>query len=317
MVAFFSASQDIAIDAYRTDVLKTEELGFGASLYVAGYRIGYPIFSSSLGFILSDYVPWSTVYVVMATAMFIGIVATALGPEPDVHVQHPTKLKTAIVQPFVEFFKRVGAFEILLFVVFYRMADTIGTAMITAFLVRTGFSGVTIGVAKGNLWIPLILGGMIGGATILRLGIYRSLWIFGLLAALSNLLYMALAAAGPNVPILALSLGFDYFCNGMATSAFTAFLMTVVNKQFTATQFALLTSFAVQARVYLSAPAGWFADRLGWQAYFFLSMFMAVPGLLMLFRFRRWTLGVSTSEAAAEDEPTALLSPTTPTSTSS
>jgi len=307
MVAFFSASQDIAIDAYRTDVLKTEELGFGASTYVAGYRIGYPIFSSSIGFILSDYVQWSTIYVIMAAAMSIGIVATALGPEPDVHVQHPTKLKTAIVQPFVEFFKRVGAFEILLFVVFYRLADTIGTAMITAFLVKMGFSGVTIGIAKGNLWIPLILGGMIGGATMLKLGMYRSLWVFGILAAASNLLYMALAAAGPNVPMLAVALAFDYLCNGMATAVFTAFLMTIVNKQFTATQFALLTSFSSQARVYLSAPAGWFADRLGWQAYFFLSMFMAIPGLLMLFRFKHWSLGATVTDPPAQDEPGALL----------
>lgn len=318
LVAFFSASQDIAIDAYRTDVLKTDELGFGASLYVAGYRVGYPIFSSSVGFILSDYVPWSTVYLVMAAAMSIGVVATWIGPEPNVHVRHPTKLKNAIVLPFVEFFKRVGAMEILLFVVLYRLADVIGTALLTAFLVQTGFSGVTIGIAKGNLWIPLIIGGMIGGTTMMKLGIYRSLWIFGFFAAFSNVLYMMLAAAGPSVPMLATALSFDYFCNGMATAAFTAFLMTAVNKQFTATQFALLTSFMAQARVYLAAPAGWFAERLGWQAYFFLSMFMAIPGLLMLFRFRHWTLGVPTSEAigSAQDEPRGVLAPTTPSSPS-
>jgi len=302
LVAFFSATQDIAIDAYRTDLLQTQEMGFGASLYVAGYRIGYPIFSSSIGFILSDYVPWSTIYLIMAAAMFIGIVATYLGPEPELQVEHPSRLKDAIVLPFVEFFKRVGALEILLFVVLYRLADVIGTALLTAFLVKTGFSGTTIGIAKGNLWIPLILGGMIGGATMLKIGIYRSLWVFGILAALSNIFYMVLAASGPNVPILAVALSFDYLCNGMATAAFSAFLMTAVNKKFTATQYALLTSFMAQARVYLAAPAGWFAERLGWQMYFFLSIFLAVPGLLMLFRLKNWTLGAPTTEIVEEEK---------------
>jgi len=300
LVAFFSATQDIAIDAYRTDVLETQETGVGASLYVAGYRVGYPIFSSSLGFILSDYLPWSTIYMIMAAGMLIGVVATLMGPEPNVPVSHPSKLKDAIVLPFVEFFKRTGAGEILLFVILYRLADVIGTALLTAFLVKTGFSGLTIGVAKGNLWIPLLVGGIVGGATMLKIGVYRSLWVFGILAALSNLFYMWLASAGPNVPLLAVALSFDYLCNGMATSAFSAFLMTAVNKKYTATQFALLTSFMAQARVYLAAPAGWFADRMGWQTYFFFSMFLALPGLLMLFRFKRWTLGVPTKEAVQD-----------------
>jgi PAT family beta-lactamase induction signal transducer AmpG len=300
LVAFFSATQDIAIDAYRTDVLNTEETGVGASLYVAGYRVGFPIFSSSLGFFLSDYVSWSTIYIVMASAMLIGVAATLMGPEPEIVASHPAKLKDAIILPFVEFFKRSGAAELLLFVILYRLADVIGTALLTAFLVKTGFSGVTIALAKANLWIPLLVGGVIGGATMVKIGIYRSLWVFGILAALSNLFYMALANAGANVPLLAVSLSFDYLCNGMATSAFSAFLMTAVNKNYTATQFALLTSFMAQARVYLAAPAGWFADRMGWQTYFFFSMFLALPGLLMLFRFKRWTLGVPTKEVVQD-----------------
>ena len=300
LVAFFSATQDIAIDAYRTDVLQTQETGMGASLYVAGYRVGFPIFSSSIGFILSDYLPWSTIYLIMSAGMLIGVVATFMGPEPNVPVSHPANLKAAIVLPFVEFFKRAGAIEILIFVVLYRLADVIGTALLTAFLVNTGFSGLTIGSAKGLLWIPLIVGGLVGGATILKIGVYRSLWVFGILAALSNLLYMALAAAGPNVPLLGVALSFDYICNGMATSAFSAFLMTAVNKQYTATQFALFTSFMAQARVYLAAPAGWFAERMGWQSYFLFSMFLALPGLFMLFRFKRWTLGVPTTEAVQD-----------------
>ena len=306
LVAFFSATQDIAIDAYRTDVLPSRELGLGASLYVAGYRIGFPIFSSSVGFILSDYLPWSTIYLIMAAAMSVGIIATFMGPEPPLPSEHPSTLKSAIVLPFVEFFKRVGAAEILLFVVLYRVADVIGTALLTAFLVQSGFSGATIGIAKGNLWIPLILGGMIGGATMLKIGIYRSLWVFGILAALSNVLYMALAASGPNIPLLAVALSFDYLCNGMATSAFSAFLMTAVNKQFTATQFALLTSFMAQARVYLAAPAGWFAAQLGWEMYFFLSIFLALPGLMMLLRFGHWTLGAPTNGMEPRQETMAL-----------
>jgi PAT family beta-lactamase induction signal transducer AmpG len=301
LVAFFSASQDIAIDAYRTDLLHTQETGVGASLYVAGYRVGFPIFSSSIGFILSDYLPWSTIYMIMAGGMLIGVAATLMGPEPEVKVSHPSKLKDAIILPFVEFFKRTGAGEILVFVVLYRLTDVIGTALLTAFLVKTGFSGLTIGTAKGLLWIPLLIGGIIGGATMLKIGVYRSLWVFGILAALSNLFYMALASAGPSVPMLAAALSFDYLCNGMATSAFSAFLMTAVNKKYTATQFALLTSFMAQARVYLAAPAGWFADRMGWQTYFLFSMFLALPGLLMLFRFKRWTLGVPTREAVQAD----------------
>jgi len=299
-VAFFSATQDIAIDAYRTDVLRTQETGVGASLYVTGYRVGYPIFSSALGFILSDYLPWSTIYMIMAGGMLIGVVATLIAPEPEVPVSHPSKLKDAVILPFVEFFKRTGAAEILVFVILYRLTDVIGTALLTAFLIKTGFSAVTIGTATGSLWIPSIIGGIIGGATMLKIGVYRSLWIFGILAAATNLFYLALASVGPNVPLLAVALSFDFLCSGMATSAFSAFLMSAVNKKYTATQFALLTSFMAQARVYLAAPSGWLVEHMGWQTYFVFSMCLALPGILLLFRFKRWTLGVPTKDVVQD-----------------
>ncbi len=298
LVAFFSATQDIAIDAYRTEALEPKELGFGASLYVTGYRIGVPIVSVTLGLLLVDQyqLSWNAVYFIMACIMGLGVVATFFGPEPASPPKVPKTLAEAAFKPFVEFFSRTGAIEILVFVILFRLTDTIGTALFSAFILKTGFTPTDLAVVKSYTWVPTILGGIVGGAVMLKVGLYRSLWIFGVLSAVSNLMYLALSMRGVDIPFLHATVVADYFCSGAATSAFSAFLMSAVNRQFTATQFALLSSFMAQGRVYLAAPAGWMAEKLGWQAYFIVSALLVIPGLLMLFRFKKWTLGISKDE---------------------
>jgi PAT family beta-lactamase induction signal transducer AmpG len=295
LVAFFSATQDIALDAYRTEALDPKELGFGASLYVTGYRIGVPILSVSLGLLLVDQyqMSWNTVYMIMAAIMSLGVIATLLAPEPEIQPKAPKTLAEAAVQPFVEFFSRTGALEILLFVVLFRLTDTIGTALFSAFILKTGFTPTDLALVKSYTWVPTILGGIAGGLVMLRIGLYHSLWTFGILSAVSNLMYLALSTRGVDIPFLHATVIADYFCSGAATSAFSAFLMSAVNRQFTATQFALLSSFMAQGRVYLAAPAGWMAEKLGWQTYFIISTLLIIPGLLMLFRFKKWTLGIT------------------------
>ena len=288
LVAFFSASQDIAIDAYRTEILGPQELGAGASLYIMGYRFGL-ICSGALALILADHMTWQSVYLLMAAAMSVGIVTTLLAPEPAVGVRPPQSLAQAVVLPFVEFLRRRGGMEILLFILIYKLDAAMVQAMMTPFMVETGFSNTDIGaVTQGFGIVATIVGTLIGGAVMTRLGIHRSLWTFGLLQGLAGLSFTTLALLGHNYPMMVAAIGVENVCSGMATSAFAGFIMSQCDKRFTATQFALLTSLMALGRVLAGMPAGWLAKMVGWPAYFMVSMLIAVPGLLLLLRYRSW-----------------------------
>ena len=288
MVTFFSASQDIVIDAYRRESLSDEEQGLGASLYVNGYRTGM-LLASGGGLILADLVPFSVVYLIMASTMLVGILTTLFTFEPMVPAGTPKTLYEAIVQPFLEYFSRRDAVLILLFILLYKVGDTMALHMTTPFYLELGFSKTEIGtvVKLFGFWATII-GGLLGGVLILKLGIYRSLWFFGILQAASIPGFVVLAQVGESLPVLAGVIAFENLSGGMGTSAYIAFMASLTNKKFTATQYALLSSLMGIPRVIIAAPTGFLAELLGWEEFFLLCTLAALPGLWLLTRFRSW-----------------------------
>jgi PAT family beta-lactamase induction signal transducer AmpG len=288
LVTFFSASQDIIIDAYRREDLSDDELGLGSSLYVNGYRVGM-LLASGGGLILADYIPYKVVYLIMAMCLFPGIITTILTPEPETPSGIPRSIKEAVVHPLVDYFSRKGALWILAFILFYKIGDTMASAMTTPFYLDIGFSKTEIGtVVKIFGFWATIAGSLVGGVFMLKLGINNSLWVFGFLQALSTACFALLAQIGPSVSALSAVIAFENLSSGMGTSAYVAFMASITNKKFTATQYALLTSLMGIPRVIASAPTGFFAKYMGWQAFFIFCALIATPGMLLLLKFAPW-----------------------------
>ncbi|MEI7836412.1 MAG: AmpG family muropeptide MFS transporter [Planctomycetota bacterium] len=298
LVAFFSASQDIVIDAYRAEALTPRELGAGTALYIMGYRVGM-IGSGALALVLADRMSWPAVYAVMAAGMGVGIVATLLAPEPAAGVRPPATLREAVVMPFVEFLRRRRAFEMLLFILIYKLDAAMVSWAMNLFMRDIGFSKTVIGINQGVGIAAMIAGATLGGAGVAALGIRRSLWIFGLLQGLAGASFTALALLGHNYPMMVGAILAENVCAGMATSAFIAFLMSLCDKRFTATQVAMLTSLMALGRVTAGVPSGWLAAQVGWAWFFVVATVIAVPSLLLLLRYRTW-------EGAVQDDPTPL-----------
>jgi PAT family beta-lactamase induction signal transducer AmpG len=287
-VAFFSATQDIVVDAYRREDFPDEELGLGSSLYIYGYRMG-ALLSSGGGLIMADHLPWSLVYLIISACMLPCILTTLLAPEPTITSGTPQTLRQAVVDPLVEYFERSGAVWILAFILLYKIGDTMASAMGMPFYLDMGFSKTEIGaVAKIFGTWAIVAGALLGGLIMLRLGIKRSLWIFGFLQAISTACFAILAHMGYSVPLLCVVIGFENLSSGMGTAAFVAFMASITNKKFTATQYALLTSLMAFPRVLVSAPTGFFAKFLGWEAFFIVCTLVAVPGMLLLLKVAPW-----------------------------
>lgn len=297
LVTFFSASQDIVVDAYRREDLSDEELGLGSSLYVNGYRVGM-LLASGGGLIMADYMPFAWVYLILAVCMLPGIITTLLTPEPEITVGTPRTLKEAVVDPLAEYFSRRGALWILAFILLYKIGDTMASAMTTPFYLDMGFSKSEIGavVKLFGFWAT-VTGGLAGGIMMIRLGINRSLWIFGFLQALSTACFALLASVGYSIPLLSGVIAFENLSGGMGTAAYAAFMASITNKKFTATQYALLSSLMGVPRVLASAPTGFLAKNLGWETFFIFCAMIAIPGMLLLLKFAPWDSG-----AAAEAE---------------
>lgn len=288
LAAFFSASQDIVIDAYRRESLADDEQGLGASLYVNGYRIGL-LLSSGGGLILANSIPFSAVYWVMTAAMLPGLITTLLCTEPSVVAAPPRTLREAVIEPFVEYFSRQDAVLILLFVLLYKVGEMMASQMSTPFYLKLGFSTAEIGyiVKLFGFWATVI-GGLLGGVLMLRIGQYRALWLFGVLQAIGLLGFVILARLGHSLPGLALAITSENLFAGMATTAYVAFMANLTNKKFTATQYALLSSLMGIPRVVVNTPTGYLAEWLGWEGFFLFCMAATVPGLWLLTRFRHW-----------------------------
>lgn len=288
LVTFFSASQDIVVDAYRREDLPDEELGLGSSLYINGYRVGM-LLASGGGLILADHVSFSTVYLIMAACMLPGVLTTFFAPEPEIAAGTPENLKEAVLCPLIDYFSRKGALWILAFILFYKIGDTMASAMTTPFYLDIGFSKTEIGavVKLFGFWATII-GSLIGGVLMLRQGIYRSLWIFGFLQAISTAGFAILARIGHSISALSAVIAFENLSSGMGTAAYVAFMASITNKKFTATQYALLSSLMGVPRILVSAPTGFFAKSFGWENFFIFCTLIAIPGMLLLLKFASW-----------------------------
>lgn len=285
-VAFFSATQDIAFDAYRTDVLRASERGAGAAFSVLGYRLAMLV-SGGLALVLADqWLGWGNMYHLMGGLMLLLVFATWFAPEPE-HPGHvPSTLREAVVKPFKEFFLRPEAITVLLLIVLYKLGDAFAGALSTTFLIRgAGFSPTEVGsVNKIMGLIATIIGALIGGSLLERLGLYRSLMVFGILQGVSNLGFWLIAIVPQQISLMALAVGLENLCGGMGTAAFVALLMALCHKDFSATQFALLSAISAVGRTYLAGPlTPVVVDELGWANFFLITVLIAVPGLLLLF----------------------------------
>lgn len=288
-VAFFSASQDIVIDAFRTDVLEKEEFGFGASLNTTGYRVAMLV-SGALALILADHLSWPTVYLVMAAFMAVGALATFAAPEPAVRGAPPRSLRDAVVLPFREFFGRRGSLEVLAFILLYRLDVVLTTALLTPFLKDLGFTNSDIGYSLKTFGVvALIAGALIGGAAIMKLGVKRSLWVFGLAQGVSGVAFVVLAMLGHHFPAMLAAVALEQFFSGMGTAAYTGFMMSLCDKRYSATQYALITSLMRLGAIAGVAPTGYLQTAVGWPMYFVIATFAMAPGLVALTRFERWS----------------------------
>jgi PAT family beta-lactamase induction signal transducer AmpG len=288
LVTFFSASQDIVIDAYRREDLTDEELGLGSALYVNGYRVGM-LLASGGGLILADYMPFSMVYLIMAACMLPAAVTTLLAREPVVTTGTPKTMREAVIGPLKEYFSRSGAVWILAFILMYKLGDSMASFISTPFYLDIGFSKTEIGLVVKVFGLgALMVGTLIGGIFMFRLGINRALWVFGFLQAISTAGFAVLARIGHSIPALSIVISFENFSSGMGTAAYMAFMASITNKKFTATQYALLTSFMGVPRVVLSAPTGFFAKHMGWENFFIACVLIAIPGMLLLLKFAPW-----------------------------
>lgn len=292
-LALFSATQDIGIDAYRTDVLPTKERGLGAALTITGYRIAM-IFSGGLALVLAGVSGFKITYLAMAALMFTTMLITFFSPEP-IRITPPHTLKETVINPFREFIKRPDSLLILLFLLLYRFGDAFTVSLTTAFLIKSlHFSLVMIGTLNKMVGIgAAILGGIIGGILLSRISLYRALLYFGILQALCSFLFMALAIVGKNVPLLAGTIFADNFFSGMVSAASVVFITILCDKKFSATQFALFSAITAFSRVFVGPLAGISAQTMGWPHYFFLSFFLSLPGLLLLWALRNSYYGKS------------------------
>ncbi len=316
-VAFFSATQDIAIDAYRRELLPDAELGLGNAIHVQAYRIA-SLVPGALGLILADFLPWSWVFVSVAGFMLVGVALTLAVDERALRSPLPKGFTETVIEPFAEFFHRDGfrqAGWILAFMFFYKLGDNMATALSQPFYIDLGFSLTEIGLIAKNaaLW-PSIVGGILGGLWMVRLGINRALWLFGLIQLITILGFAALSEIGPNKLALALVIGLEYLGVGLGTAAFTAFIARATSMRFAATQFALFTALAAVPRSLANALTGFLveggdaqqlegfqrmllewllacglpASGLGWTQFFLLCTVCAVPGMVMLLKVAPW-----------------------------
>ncbi len=288
IAAFFSASQDIVVDAYRTELLKPEERGLGTAFFITGYRMAMLI-SGGLAMIIAAIYGWRESYLLMSGMMILGIIASLWGDEPELKdIIKPQNISQALILPIKDFLKRPAIFSILLFILVYKLADSFSLILNNTFLLKMGYSLVEVGAFSKTIGLAAVLSGsFIGGALLMRLGQYRSLLYFGILQGLSNLVYLVIIAKGAKIDLLVIAIFVENFCYGLVSVVFVAFLMNLCNLSFTAAQFAFLSALAAAARVFVGPLAGWIEMRWGWGWFYVVSALSAVPGLGLLFYLRR------------------------------
>ena len=290
-IAFFSASQDIVLDAYRRELLPDVELGLGNAIHVQTYRLS-GLVPGALGLILADHLPWHTVFVIVGAFMLVGIMLTLIVSEAIADPTPPRTLRDAVIEPFRDFIGRAGigpALYVLAFLFFYKLGDNMATALQSPFFIDVGFTLTQIGtIAKFSSLVAAIVGGMIGGLIMVKLPINRALWLFGVVQIVSILGFAALSLIGPNPWMLGVAVAFEYLGVGLGTAALTAFIARSTTIAFAATQFALFTALASLPRTLASAVTGIIVEQVGWTNFFYLCTLLAIPGMLLLVKVAPW-----------------------------
>jgi PAT family beta-lactamase induction signal transducer AmpG len=291
IVAFFSASQDIVVDAHRREWLTEGQMGSGTALFVNAYKLS-TLVPGSLSLILSDLITWNWVFFITGLFMLPGILTTLLVSEPREYGPPPQTMKEAVIEPFNEFIHRSGwkhAAFILLFIFLYKLGDSMASALATPFYIELGFTRTEIGLVAKNagLWAS-ILGGILGAYWMLKTGVNKGLWIFGVLQAVATLGFVVLAQSGPDLWVLSWVIGFEAITAGLGTAAFTAYLALETNPRFTATQFALFTSLSAVPRTFINALTGYIVEFTGWTNFFIICVILALPGLMLLPKIAPW-----------------------------
>jgi PAT family beta-lactamase induction signal transducer AmpG len=305
-VALFGATQDIAIDAYRRELLPDHELGLGTAFNVNAYRLAQFV-PGSLALILADHLPWSSVFPIVAAFMLVGICTSLFAPESTGSLRAPANFHEAVIGPFREFFSRTEralAVLTLAFMLLYKLGDAMALSLLTPFYLKVGFSKTVIGTVAKGVGVPATLAGlMLGGVAIARKGINRCLWVFGLMQVGSTLGFILLARGGPNVWLLASVVGCEYLASGLSTSAFVAFLSRATDRRFTATQYALFSSLTALPRTLASASSGYLIEAVGYEWFFFSCALFALPGLLLLSKVAPWRKEPALEAAPAPSAP--------------
>jgi MFS transporter, PAT family, beta-lactamase induction signal transducer AmpG len=295
IVAFLSASQDIVIDAYRIELLKPEEQGAGAAATQWGYRFGM-IASSAGALFLAEFGGWTIAFTAMAALMGVGMLTVLFTPEPVASAAAMAPMpgdttaervwawiQRAVLAPFADFMTRPGWVAILIFVVLYKFGDALAGVMANPFYVAMGFTKLEVASISKVFGVVATLAGLaVGGITVYRLGMYQALLACGVLQAVSNLMYAVQSIVGHDVAMLTVTIGIENFTGGMGSAAFVAYLSSLCNVAFTATQYALLSSLATVGRTTLSASGGWLSDQLDWISFFAVTTAAAIPGILMV-----------------------------------
>jgi MFS transporter, PAT family, beta-lactamase induction signal transducer AmpG len=295
-INFFGASQDIALDAFRREYLTSDELGFGTGIWMNAWRLGMYV-SVGLSLLTELNISWATIHFILASMMGIGILTTFFVSEPKVDATPPVSIKEAVIEPFLEFFTRNKAMLVLLFILLYKIGDNMAGAMTIPFILKMGFSKTQYFVIVKGIGMFGLFGGVIlGGSIMIRLGIAKSLWVFGILQAVSTALFAILVLVDHNSlfwidysqVMLGCIVGFEFFATGLGQAAYATYMAVQTNKRFTATQYALLTSLMAVPGVFAASITGYMAKYLGWDIFYYLCALFAIPGMLLLFKIAPW-----------------------------
>lgn len=317
LVAFLSASQDIVVDAYRVELLDEREQGAGAAVVVVGYRVAM-LAAGAGALLVAEYAGWFWAYASMAALLGVGMATVLAAPEPRV-VQRPAEggatawLKSAVVEPFADFFRRNGvgtALLVLLFIMLYKLGDALLGTMTNPFYVELGFTKPEVAtIVKGYGLLATLAGGLLGGLIVHQRGVIAGLWICGLVQMASNLVFVVQAWIGRDLAMLTLTISAENLAGGMGTAAFVAYLSSLCNLSYTATQYALLSSFMAQARTTLAAGGGFLAEATDWVGFFLLTTLAALPGLFMLLWLQRRLAGAKASPLPTPDPAASVATP--------
>mgnify|MGYP001358445494 CR=1 FL=1 len=287
-IAIFSASQDIVLDAFRREYLTDEELGFGTGIWMNAWRFGM-FASTGTAFLLSDSIGYPNVHLVLSLMMGIGIITTLIVSEPDTGVAAPQTLQEAVIEPFREFFSRGGAWWVLIFILLYKIGDNMAGAMNIPFILKMGFTKQEYFViVKGIGMFALFGGAFLGGIVMIRLGIANSLWVFGILQAISTACFALLVVVGKNHVLLTGIVTFEFLATGLGQAAYASYMAVQTNKRFTATQYAMMTSLMAIPGTVAAAVTGYMAEYLGWSGFYIVCALVALPGMLLLIRIAPW-----------------------------